>query len=162
MQKDKTNYMTPSCFKKLSDEMEHLLKIERPETTRVIAWAAGNGDRSENADYIYGKKKLREIDRRLRFLKKRIEDSVVIDPVDMNSQKVQFSATVTVEDEEGVERVYTIVGVDEIETDSGKISWKSPIGKALLGKEVGDITTIVAPRESFDFEITNIEYKEIL
>ena len=154
--------MTPTCFKKLTSEMEHLLKIERPETTRVIAWAAGNGDRSENADYIYGKKKLREIDRRLRFLKKRIEESVVIDPLDMNSQKVQFSATVTVEDEGGIERVYTIVGVDEIEADRGRISWKSPIGKALLGKEVGDVATIAAPRESFDFEITNIEYKEIV
>ena len=162
MQKDKTNYMTPSCFKRLSDEMEHLLKVERPETTRVIAWAAGNGDRSENADYIYGKKKLREIDRRLRFLKRRIEDSVVIDPLEMKSQKIQFSATVTVEDEEGLVRVYTIVGADEIDTSRRWVSWKSPIGKALLGKEVGEVVTIVAPKEKFDLEITNIEYKEII
>ncbi len=162
MQQSKNNYMTPSCFKKLSNEMERLIKVERPETTRTIAWAAGNWDRSENADYIYGKKRLREIDRRLRFLKKRLEDSVVINPLDMNSERIQFSATVTVEDEEGEERIYIIVGIDEIDTSKGWVSWKSPIGRALLGKGVGDSVTITAPKDTFELEIIKIEYKEIL
>ncbi|WP_417335493.1 transcription elongation factor GreB [Halobacteriovorax marinus] len=159
---NKKNYMTPKCFDELTAEMENLLKVERPKTTQIIAWAAGNGDRSENADYIYGKKRLREIDRRLRFLKKRLDDSEVIDPLKMSSEKVQFSATVTVEDEEAEVKVYSIVGIDEVEVSKGKISWRSPIGRALLGKEVEDIVSIDAPNGSFELEILKIEYKEIL
>ncbi|WP_372652870.1 transcription elongation factor GreB [Halobacteriovorax sp.] len=159
---NKSNYMTPSCFNKLSSEMERLLKVERPETTKIIAWAAGNGDRSENADYIYGKKRLREIDRRLRFLKKRLTDAVVINPNEMNSDKVQFSATVTVEDEDGEQRVYSIVGVDEVEVRKGWISWKSPIGKSLLGKMVGDCIEVKAPKDNFELEVLKIEYKDIV
>lgn len=158
---NKKNYMTPACFEKLSGEMQNLIQIERPETTKVIAWAAGNGDRSENADYIYGKKRLREIDRRLRFLKKRLDDALVINPLDIESNKVQFAATVTVETEEGIVKYFSIVGVDEINTKLGHISWKSPIGRALIGKSVGDTVTIVAPNENYEFEILNIEYKEI-
>ncbi len=154
--------MTPACFSRLSNEMENLLKVERPETTKVIAWAAGNGDRSENADYIYGKKRLREIDRRLRFLKKRLSDAVVINPIEMKSSKVQFSATVTVEDEDGEQRSYSIVGVDEVEVSKGWISWKSPIGKSLLGKMVGDCVEVKAPKECFELEIIKIEYREII
>ena len=132
------NYITPQGFKRLTDELEQLVKIDRPEITKVVSWAASLGDRSENADYIYGKKRMREIDRRIRFLTKRIDAAEVVDPVKQGSPKVMFGATVLVDDEEGQEKTYCIVGVDEVDVGLGLISWRSPIGKALLGKEEGD------------------------
>lgn len=155
------NYMTPKSHQKMLDEIEQLLKVERPEVTKVITWAAGNGDRSENADYIYGKKKLREIDRRLRFLKKRLHNSQVIDPLEMTSDKVQFSSTVDVKDEDENLNTYIIVGIDEVDPSCGKISWRSPLGKVLLGKEVGDEVVVKAPKGEFEVEIVSIKYKEI-
>lgn len=154
--------MTPACHQKMSSELEHLIKVERPETTRVIAWAAGNGDRSENADYIYGKKRLREIDRRLRFLKKRLENSKVIDPLTMNSNKIQFSSTVVVEFEDGEQKTYSIVGIDEVDTEKGHLSWRSPVGKALIGKEIGDTVLIKAPKGDYELEVLEISYREII
>ena len=116
-----------------------LLREERPELCKMIAWAAGNGDRSENADYIYGKRRLREIDKRLRFLKGRIENAVVVDPQDTKGKgKVLFGSTVRILDEEGEVKLYHIVGVDETDPSQGKVSWQSPIGRSLLGKSVGD------------------------
>jgi transcription elongation factor GreB len=153
--------MTPSAHKKMLDEVNHLLKIERPKITKTIAWAAGNGDRSENADYIYGKKRLREIDSRLRFLQKRLHNSQVINPLEMQSSKVQFSSTVEVIDDNKNIKKYIIVGIDEVDPKCGKISWRSPLGKELIGKEVGDDATIKAPKGDFEVEIISIKYEEI-
>lgn len=152
------NYITSHGFNKLRSELENLLKVERPEVTRVVKWAASLGDRSENADYKYGKKKLREIDKRIRFLTKRIDDSVVVDPKDISSDKIQFGATVKVEDEEGNQRIFSIVGADEIEPQRGLISWKSPIGKALIGKEEGDDITVRTPNGNIEYIINSVEY----
>jgi transcription elongation factor GreB len=157
MQK-KTNYITPTGFKRLINEQELLLKVERPEVTRIIQWAASNGDRSENADYIYGKKRLREIDRRLRFLAGRINDAVVINPEQVKSDKVQFGAKVTTIDENNKQKTYHIVGVDEIDLKRSFISWKSPIAKAMLGKATGDIVEVNTPEKCFELEIIDIEY----
>lgn len=156
------NYITPAGHKKLFDEYNYLLKVERPKTTKVIAWAASNGDRSENADYIYGKKRLREIDRRMRFLGKRLDSAEVIDPAQIKSDKVQFGATVTVFlVDDDLERTYSIVGVDEIETSRGLISWRSPIGRALLGKEVEDVVRVRTPKGETEMEVLKILYVEI-
>ncbi len=156
------NYITPYGFQLLRSELDHLVKTERPEVTKVVAWAAGNGDRSENADYQYGKKRLREIDRRIRFLTARIEAAVVVDPTKpVKRDRVQFGAKVIVSNDEGEEKTFTIVGVDEINTEKGYISWKSPIGKSLLGKEDGDTVVIQVPRGLVEFEITDIYYGEI-
>ena len=137
------------------------MKIERPKTTEVVKWAASLGDRSENADYKYGKKKLREIDKRLRFLSKRIDESVVIDPVKSENSKIQFGATVEVEDEEGELKTFVIVGADEINPKRGLISWKSPIGKSLIGKEEGDEIQVRTPSGNKEYFINTVEYLEI-
>jgi transcription elongation factor GreB len=155
------NYITPKGFKRLQDELSHLLKVERPEITKTIAWAASNGDRSENADYIYGKKRLREIDKRIRFLTQRIEAAVVIDPLKIEAIKVQFGATVEIEDEEGESRIVSVVGIDEINTEKGFLSWRSPIGSALIGKSVGDTIEVQTPKGVCAFEIIEIRYQEI-
>jgi len=126
-----------------------------------VAWAASNGDRSENADYLYGKKRLREIDKRVRFLVQRIEIAVVVDPAGVEADKVQFGATVIIGDEEGVTRTFSIVGVDEIDTGRGLISWKSPIGSSLIGKEVGDTIDVHTPKGVISYEIIEIIYREI-
>ena len=158
----KKNYITPKGHKNLTFELENLVKKESPSILKVISWAASNGDRSENADYIYGKKKLREIDRRIRFLSQRLDDSVVVDPVEIKEMKVQFGATVTVLDNGGEAKTYCIVGVDEIDISNNHISWRSPIGNALLGKSEGDEVIIPAPNGELEYEILSIEYKEIL
>lgn len=162
MIKKKTNYITPQGYQRLLDELNQLLHVERPEITKLIQWAASNGDRSENADYLYGRRRLREIDSRLRFLNSRINDAVVVDPSQTKSDKVQFGATVTVSDEEGNEKTYSIVGVDEVDTSKGHLSWKSPIGSALLTKEEGDEVTIRTPQGEMIFEIISIEYKALV
>ena len=161
MNNKQTNYITPAGFQRLVDERDHLLKVERPETTKVVAWAASLGDRSENADYQYGKKRLREIDRRVAFLNRRIDSANIVDPTSIQSIKVQFGATVIVIDEENNERRYSIVGEDESSPRHGLISWKSPIGSKLIGREVGDSVIIQAPGGESEFSIESIEYKEI-
>lgn len=156
------NYISPQGFKRLQDELIYLTRVERPEVTKTIAWAASNGDRSENADYIYGKKRLREIDKRSRFLSKRLDLAVVVDPAKIRSTKIQFGATVTIiEETESIERVITIVGVDEINTQKNQISWRSPLGSSLIGKEVGDIIEIIIPAGLKSFEIVSLLYKSI-
>ena len=125
------NYITPPGMKNLKKELENLLKVERPQVVATVAWAASNGDRSENADYIYGKRRLRQIDSRIRFLTKRIEAAQVVDPQKQEqTDKVVFGATITLEDEQGQQKTYQIVGEDEIDTTGGKISWKSPHGQS--------------------------------
>lgn len=157
----KTNYITPAGHQRLVDELNQLLQVERPEMTKLIQWAASNGDRSENADYLYGRKRLREIDRRLRFLNSRINQALIIDPLQTKSSKVQFGATVTVCDEEGNEKNYSIVGVDEVDTSKGHLSWKSPIGAALLTKEEGDEVIIKTPQGEIVLEVLAIVYKAL-
>lgn len=157
----KINYTTRVGFEKYREELNQLVKVERPEMTKTVAWAASLGDRSENADYKYGKKKLREIDKRIRFLTSRIEDAVVVDPENVVAEKIQFGATVKVLDEEGEEKSYSIVGVDETNPSKGLISWRSPIGKALLGKEEGDDITVRTPNGLLELEIIEVQYIEI-
>jgi transcription elongation factor GreB len=157
----KNNYITPAGFYKLQTELEHLLKVERPEITKLVQWAASNGDRSENADYIYGKKRLREIDKRVRFLTQRLEAAVVVDPTQISSEKIQFGATTEVADEEGNTRLFTIVGVDEVDTAKSRISWQSPIGKALIGKSAGDEVSIRVPSGEVTFEVITVTYRLI-
>ena len=155
------NYITPTGYQKLVDELQQLAKVERPEILKVIQWAASLGDRSENADYLYVKKRLREIDLRSRFLSKRIDAAVVIDPKTQKSEKIVFGATVTVINEDEVEFIYSIVGEDEINPSRGLISWKSPIGKSLLGKEEGDTIFVKSPSGKQEFEIVSITFQKI-
>lgn len=154
----KNNYISPEGHQKLVSELEQLLKIERPEVTRLVQWAASNGDRSENADYLYGKRRLREIDRRIRFLNQRLDAAIIVDPAKIKSDKVQFGATVEIVDEDGVKKKFTILGVDEVDTAKGRISWQSPIGKTLIGKEVGDEVLVRVPSGELTYEITSISY----
>ena len=161
MKNKKTNYITPKGHQRLVDELNHLVLKERPEITKVIQWAAGNGDRSENADYLYGKRRLREIDKRSNFLRKRIESALIINPTLVKSDEVKFGATVTVADENSNQKVYSIVGTDEIDLEKNFISWLSPIGKSLMGKEVDDIAVVKSPKGEFELEIIKIDYKEI-
>ncbi len=140
------NYITPNGYSSLNKELDHLWRVERPELVKTITWAASNGDRSENGDYIYGKKRLREIDRRIRFLRKRIEISQVIDPVQRGScDQVFFGATVTVCDSDGCESSYIIVGVDEADASNRRISWVSPLARSLLGLREGDTAILHTP-----------------
>ncbi|WP_374029868.1 transcription elongation factor GreB [Bdellovibrio bacteriovorus] len=153
------NYITPEGLAKLKAEYHELMHVERPKLVEVVAWAASNGDRSENADYQYGKRRLREIDKRVHFLTKRIEDAELVDPKQMAGEKVLFSATVTLVNEDGDEVVYQIVGEDEFDPKKGKISWKSPVARALLGKKRGDEVRIVKPAGEEFVTIENVEYK---
>lgn len=156
---EKNNYITPRGYQKLVDELNHLLKVERPEVTKLVQWAASNGDRSENADYLYGKKRLREIDRRIRFLNQRLDAAKIVDPLSIQSNKVQFGATVKVMDENGAEKTYRIVGVDEVDTAKGHISWQSPIARFLLGKGEGDEVLVKVPQGEINFEVIEISYQ---
>ncbi|MFS4460821.1 transcription elongation factor GreB [Bdellovibrio sp. HCB2-146] len=153
------NYITPAGLEKLKAEYHELMQVERPKVVEIVAWAASNGDRSENADYQYGKRRLREIDRRVHFLTKRLEDAEVVDPLKMSGEKVLFSATVTLANEDGEEIVYQIVGEDELDPKAGKISWRSPVAKALLGKKLGDEVRLVKPSGEEFVTIENVEYK---
>lgn len=153
------NYITPAGYKRLVDEFEFLRHKKRPEVVGALGDAAAEGDRSENAEYIYRKKQLREIDRRLRFLSKRLDFVAIVDPsAQTRRDRVFFGATVTVEDEEGERHVYRIVGVDEIEGAAGAISWKSPIGKALLGKALGDSVVVRWHAGTRELTIAKIDY----
>jgi transcription elongation factor GreB len=156
---DKVNYITPEGFKKLQEEFRQLFHDERPKLVETVAWAAGNGDRSENGDYIYGKRRLREIDKRLKFLRDRIESAQVVDPKQVQSEKVVFGATVTIEDEDGGKKTVQIVGEDEIEPGKNRISWKSPMARALLGKSVGDEVEIKRPVGDLFAEILEIRFE---
>ena len=153
------NYITPAGFDKLRQEYTQLLNGERPKLVVTVAWAASNGDRSENADYIYGKRRLREIDKRLHFLQKKMQASEVIDPKTLNSKTIIFGATVTVENELGQEIIYRIVGEDEIDIPRGYISWKSPVAKALLGKKVNDEAVIKKPAGEESITILSIHFE---
>lgn len=155
------NYITPVGAQRMRDEMKKLLDEERPKIVEVVSWAAGNGDRSENGDYIYGKRRLREIDRRIRFLTKRLEIAEIIDPTKQSSERVVFGATVTVKNESEEEKVYSIVGVDETDVKRGHVSWISPIGRALLKAKEGETVTLKTPRGDEDLEVVRIEFKAI-
>ena len=155
------HYITPGGYRRLQDELARLWKVERPPVVSTVAWAAGNGDRSENGDYIYGKKKLREIDRRIRYLSKTLDRAVVVDNAGKTHGRVFFGATVTILDESGGEREVTIVGVDELETGDARVSWRSPLAKALLTAKVGDTVTLRAPRGAERLEIVAIRYDDL-
>ena len=159
------NYITPSGLQRLKDEHKFLLNKERPAVTQVVAWAASNGDRSENADYQYSKKRLREIDRRIRFLSKRIDAAEVVDPEAKRSGqaalRVFFGATVTFANTAGTERVVRIVGVDEVDLDRHYISWVSPLARALMKKASGERAILHAPGGTEHLEILDVTYDRI-
>ena len=153
------NYLTPGGYRIMLDELEYLWRIERPKVVEVVSWAAGNGDRSENGDYLYGKKRLREIDRRIRFLRKRLDRSEVVDPLrQTNRSRVYFGATVTYAEDDGAEQTITIVGVDEADLDKGKVSWVSPVARAIMKSEVGDRVAVRSPAGRREVEIVSIGY----
>jgi len=156
------NYITPAGYKRLKDEALNLLDKERPELVKVVQWAASNGDRSENADYIYGKRRLREIDRRIRFLTKRLDAAVVVDPANREaSDQVFFGATVTVMNEGGEEKTYSIVGIDEADVSRGHISWISPLARALIKAHEGDRVTVKTPVGDENLDIVSVVDKSI-
>jgi transcription elongation factor GreB len=155
------NYITPGGFRRLQEELAHLWKVERPAVVTTVAWAAANGDRSENGDYIYGKRRLREIDRRIRYLSKTLDRAVVVDNSGRAHDRVFFGATVTVADEAGNEREVTIVGVDELDAGDARVSWRSPLARALLRAKVGDTVTVRAPRGPERLEVVAIRYDDL-
>ena len=153
------NYITPDGYKRLVDELTELATVERPKVVREVSDAAAEGDRSENAAYIYGKRRLREIDRRMGFLQRRLEHMQVVKAEEQQKDRVRFGAFVTIEDEQGEERVYQIVGVDEVDAKRGKISWKSPVGRALLGKQVDDEVKVRWDAGERELVIVDIRYE---
>jgi transcription elongation factor GreB len=155
------NYITPQGAEKLKNELRHLRDVERPQVVKVVAWAASNGDRSENADYIYGKRRLREIDRRIEFLTRRLISIEVVDPIRQKGEVIRFGASVTVMTEAEVEKKYSIVGEDESDATKNLISWVSPIAKALLNRTVGDVVTVKTPKGDEDLEIVAVSYRSI-
>jgi len=159
------NYITPSGLQRLKDELRFLLTRERPAVTQVVAWAASNGDRSENADYQYGKRRLREIDRRIRFLTKRIDAAEVVDPEvprgGRAATQVFFGATVRYANAAGTERVVSVVGLDEVDLDRNYISWLSPLARALMKSGVGDRVTLRAPGSTQQLQILEVRYQRI-
>jgi transcription elongation factor GreB len=164
---EEKNYITPAGHERIKKELLQLLNLDRPEIVKVVHWAASNGDRSENGDYIYGKKRLREIDRRIRFLNQRLEFAVVVDNSarqsgDANADQVFFGATVTYAlvtgSSAGKETIITIVGVDEVNLDKGHVSWVSPIAKALIKARLGDCVNIQTPTGPAEIEILNVQY----
>ena len=161
MREEPKNYITPGGYRRLQDELARLWKEERPPVVATVAWAAGNGDRSENGDYIYGKRKLREIDRRLRYLSKSLDRAVVVDNAGKTPERVFFGATVTIADASGDEREVTIVGVDELDVGDARVSWRSPLAKALLTRKIGDTVTVRAPRGPEHLEIIAIRYDDL-
>ena len=164
---EEKNYITPAGHERIRTELLRLLNLDRPEVVKVVHWAASNGDRSENGDYIYGKKRLREIDRRIRFLNQRLEFAVIVDNAarkkgEADAEQVFFGATVTYENLEGPERgqetTITIVGVDEVDLDQGHVSWVSPIAKALIKARIGDCVKIQTPTGPTEIEILDVQY----
>jgi transcription elongation factor GreB len=156
------NYITPAGLQRLKDEHRFLLTRERPAVVKVVAWAASNGDRSENADYLYGKRRLRQIDSRILFLTKRINDAAVVDPAASRPRsaatRVFFGATVSYKDAVGLKHVVSIVGIDEVDLDRGYISWRSPLANALMKASPGDRVAVRAPAKTDHLEIIDVEY----
>jgi transcription elongation factor GreB len=153
------NYMTPIGWRRMRDELTHLVKVERPEMTSIVSWAAKNGDRSENGDYLYGKKRLREIDRRIRFLTKRLDIAEVADPaVHFGHDQVFFGATVTYVNQRDEERTITIKGIDEVDNLAGEVSWVSPIARAMLKARVGDELQLMTPGGLEQIEVIAVSY----
>jgi transcription elongation factor GreB len=158
---DRPNYITPAGYRALREEYEALYGGERPKIVEVISWAASNGDRSENGDYLYGRKRLREIDRRINFLSRRMKDAKVVDPAAQpDRSRIWFGATATLVDEEDEERVVTLVGEDETDAAAGRIAWTSPIGRAIKGAAVGDVRRVALPSGEREYEIVAIAYPE--
>ena len=159
------NYITPAGLQRLREEHRFLVKRERPAVTQVVAWAASNGDRSENADYLYGKRRLRQIDSRIRFLTKRIDAAEVVDPCASRPKtavtRVFFGATVTYKDAAGREHVVRIVGVDEVDLNRRYVSWMSPLARALMNSSPGDRVVLRAPKKTEHLEIVDVEYAPI-
>ncbi|MBW6510452.1 MAG: transcription elongation factor GreB [Desulfuromonadales bacterium] len=164
MSEQRKNYMTPGCAERLRGELKQLLYQQRPQMVETVAWAASNGDRSENADYHYGKKRLREIDRRIRFITGQLDSAIIVDPLQQATvagDRVLFGATVTLENGAGVRRILALVGGDEIDASRGRISWFSPIGKALLGAREGDAVTVQTPGGREELDIILVEYRQL-
>ena len=162
---DTKNYITPAGHEALKTELLHLLDHERPEIVQVVHWAASNGDRSENGDYIYGKKRLREIDRRIRFLNQRLENAVVVNNQERiakggDPEQIFFGATVLYSDADGTETRVRIVGVDEVDLEKGDVSWISPIAKALIKAKVGDTVRIQTPAGVKEIDILDVRYED--
>ena len=156
---DRPNYITPAGYSALKAEYDALFGGERPKLVDTIAWAAGNGDRSENGDYIYGRKRLREIDRRLGWLSKRMKAAKVVDPKQQEDRsRVWFGATVTIADEDDNERTLTLMGDDEADASAGRIGWNAPLARALRGAAVGDLRRVVLPAGEREFEVTAVTY----
>lgn len=156
------NYITPAGHARLKDELEHLVKRERPHVVEIVAWAASNGDRSENGDYIYGKRRLREIDRRIRFLTKRLDIAEVVDPLRQgDNDQIFFGARVTIADADGQENTYTIVGVDEADVLRGRISWISPLARALIKNREGDSIRFQSPVGIREIDILEVVYAQV-
>ena len=153
------NYITPAGYARMRDELLGLMDVERPKVVEAVYWAASNGDRSENGDYIYGKKRLREIDRRIRFLTQRLEIAEITDPsAHYGKDQVFFGSTVTYEDDTGVERSITILGIDEADTLAGQVSWVSPVARALLKSRVGDDVSLVMPDGVRVLSVLSVDY----
>lgn len=157
------NYITPAGHERLKNELEHLVKRERPHVVEIVAWAASNGDRSENGDYIYGKRRLREIDRRIRFLTKRLDIAEIVDPLRQgDNDQIFFGARVTIADSAGVENTYTIVGIDEADASRGRISWISPLARALIKSRAGDVIRFQSPVGVREIDILEVFYGVII
>ena len=160
VQQERKNYITPQGFAALQAELRHLRREERPKVVEVVSWAAGNGDRSENGDYIYGKKRLREIDGRIRHLIKRLESAEVVDPAKQpDPERIYFGATVTYEDQHGDEKTVRIVGIDEARIEENKISWISPVARALMKASEGEVVNLRTPDGDVEIEVIEIRYE---
>ena len=156
------NYMTPQGYVRLKNELVQLLNVERPDLVKVVSWAASNGDRSENGDYLYGKKRLREIDRRIRYLGKRLDNSQVVDPAERgDTERIFFGATVDYVDDAGVDHTVTIVGLDEVDPARGHVSWISPIAGALIKHGVGDTVALRTPAGIKQIDIVDVRYEAL-
>jgi transcription elongation factor GreB len=155
------NYMTPGGYQKLLDESELLMRSERPELVKIVSWAAGNGDRSENGDYLYGKRRLREIDRRLRYLKKQLDRAEVIDPTTRDTDQIFFGATVTYAEPDGKETTISIVGIDEAQPTRGYVSWMSPIARTLTKAREGDAVPLRTPAGVVELDIVTVKYEAL-
>ncbi|MES2324424.1 MAG: transcription elongation factor GreB [Pseudomonadota bacterium] len=153
------NYITPAGYQRIKDELLQLIDVDRPEVVRIVHWAASNGDRSENGDYIYGKRRLRQIDGRIRFLTKRMDAAEVVDPtVHYGNDQVYFGATVRYTNAAGEEHTVTIVGIDELDPLNGKISWVSPVARALTRAREGDLVTLQTPLGPEELEVLSVDY----
>ncbi len=156
---ERIHHITPAGYRRLREEYEALFGTERPKLLETIAWAAANGDRSENADYQYGRRRLREIDRRINFLARRMAQSKVVDPAEQPDRtRIWFGATVTLADEEDRKRILTLVGEDEADASSGRVSWNSPIARAIRGAAIGDLRRVHLPAGECEYEVIAIDY----